>query len=151
MVILGWSMRRLILGTASILTLGIGGAALDYAVDAGNSAVNAENMPPAFEASQILPDTAGNLWKDDIRWAQLELRNMGFYRGSLDGVVGPETKRALDRFQRNNGLSRTAALDPQTFDALTGSPGMGHGSSTSPEAERGKSMTNPSGSSNLGN
>jgi peptidoglycan hydrolase-like protein with peptidoglycan-binding domain len=151
MVILGWSMRRLILGTASVLALGIGGAALDYAADAGNNAVNAEHMPPAFETSQTLPSTAGNLWKDDIRWAQLELRNMGLYSGSLDGVVGPETKRALVQFQRYKGLSRTAALDPQTFDALTGNPGIGLGSSTSPEAQRAKSMTKPSGSSNLGN
>ena len=39
------------------------------------------------------------LWKDDIRSAQLELRNMGLYAGSLDGIAGPETKRALDQFQ----------------------------------------------------
>jgi peptidoglycan hydrolase-like protein with peptidoglycan-binding domain len=144
-------MRRLILGTASVLALGIGGAALDYAADAGNNAVDAENMPAAFETSQTLPSTAGNLWKDDIRWAQLELRNIGLYHGSLDGVVGRETKRAIDQFQRNNGLSRTAMLDPQTFDALTGNPGIGHGSSKSPDGERAKSMTNSSGLSNLGN
>ena len=141
-------MRRLILGTASVLALGIGGAALDYAADAGNNAANAENMPAASESSQTLPIIGGDLWKDDIRWAQLELRNKGLYHGSLDGVVGPETKRAIDQFQRNNGLSRTAVLDAQTFDALTGYPGIGQGSSTSPET---KPMTKPSGSSNLGN
>jgi peptidoglycan hydrolase-like protein with peptidoglycan-binding domain len=141
-------MRRLILGTASVLALGIGGAALDYAAAAGNNAANAENMPAAFESSQTLPIIGGDLWKDDIRWAQLELRNKGLYHGSLDGVVGPETKRAIDQFQRNNGLSRTAVLDAQTFDALTGYPGTGQGSSTSPET---KPMTKPSASSNLGN
>jgi len=76
---------------------------------------------------------------------------MGLYHGSLDGVVGPETKRALDQFQTDNGLNRTAVLDPQTFDALTGNPGIGHGSSSSPETERAKSMTKPSGSSNSSN
>jgi peptidoglycan hydrolase-like protein with peptidoglycan-binding domain len=149
---MGWSMRRLILGTASVLALGIGGAALDYAADAGNNnAVDAENMPAASEASQTLPSIGGDLWKDDIRWAQLELRNKGFYHGSLDGVVGPETKRAIDQFQRNNGLSRTAVLDAQTFDALTGYPGIGQGSSTSPETKHAQSMTKPAASSNLGN
>lgn len=143
-------MRRLILGTASVLALGIGGAALDYAANTGDNAANAENMPAVSETSQTLPSTAGNLWKDDIRWAQLELRNMGLYHGSLDGVVGPQTKRAIDQFQRDNGLSRTAVLDAQTFDALT-NPGIGYVSSTSPEAERAKSMTKPSGSSNLAN
>jgi peptidoglycan hydrolase-like protein with peptidoglycan-binding domain len=144
-------MRRLFLGTASVIALGIGGAALDYAADAGNNAVNAENMPATSEALQTLPSTAGDLWKDDIRWAQLELRNRGLYRGSLDGVVGPETKRAIDQFQTNNGLSRTAVLDAQTFDALTGYPGIGQGSSMSPETKTAKSMTKPSASSNLGN
>ena len=139
-------MRRLILGTALVLALGIGGAALGYA-DAGNNAANAENMPAASESSQTFPSIGGDLWKDDIRWAQLELRNKGLYHGSLDGVVGPETKRAIDQFQRDNGLSRTAVLDAQTFDALTGYPGISEGSSTSPETK----PTKPYASSNLGN
>jgi peptidoglycan hydrolase-like protein with peptidoglycan-binding domain len=139
-------MRRLILGTASVLVLGIAGAALDYAADASNNAVNAEKMPATSEASRTLPSTAGgDLWKDDIRWAQLELRNRGLYHGSLDGVVGPETKRAIGQFQQSNGLSRTAVLDAKTFDALTGSPGIGQGSSTPPATKK------PSASSNLGN
>jgi peptidoglycan hydrolase-like protein with peptidoglycan-binding domain len=32
--------------------------------------------------------------------------------------VGPETKRALEQFQKNNGLDRTARLDQQTMVAL---------------------------------
>jgi len=78
---------------------------------------------------------------------------MGLYGGSLDGIEGPKTKRALDEFQRNSGLKRTAMLDPQTFDALVGNPpGIGNGSSVSPDVERGKFMMHPSGSSsNLGN
>ena len=77
---------------------------------------------------------------------------MGLYGGSLDGIEGPETKRALDQFQRNNGLKRTAMLDPQTLDALVGNPGIGNGSSVSPDAEHAKFVTHPSGSSsNLGN
>jgi len=108
-------------------------------------------MPPAFETSHTWGIAANKLWKDDIRWAQLELRNRGLYDGSLDGIVGPETKRALDQFQRDNGLKRTAVLDPQTLDALLGNPGIGQGPSTPPHAERGKSMTNPSSSRNLGN
>jgi peptidoglycan hydrolase-like protein with peptidoglycan-binding domain len=138
---MGWSMRRLILGTASVLALGIAGAGLDYAAD--NNAVNAENMPATSEASQTLPSIAGgDLWKDDIRWAQLELRNRGLYHGSLDGVVGPDTKRAIDQFQQSNGLSRTAVLDAQTFDALTGSPGIGQGSSTPPATKKASAWSN---------
>src|SRR5215472_5103286 len=142
-------MRKLIVGTASVLALAIGGAALDYVADAG-SAADAGTIRPVFETSQS-SQTAAFLRKDNIRWAQLELRNMGLYGGSLDGIEGPKTKRALDQFQRNSGLERTAMLDPQTLDALVGNPGIGNGSSVSPDAEHAKS-THPSGSSNnLGN
>ena len=44
-------LRKMVLGTASILALGIAGTALDYAADAGN-AVNASNMPQA-QASKL--------------------------------------------------------------------------------------------------
>jgi peptidoglycan hydrolase-like protein with peptidoglycan-binding domain len=125
-------MRKLILGTASVLALGIGGGALDYAADAGSTVPNTQNMPSAFETSHSL-STAANLSKDDVRQARLELRNMGLYNGSLDGVVGPETKRGLEQFQKNNGLKRTATLDPQTLDALIGNPGMSQGSSVPPK------------------
>ena len=142
-------MKKLILGTASVLALAIGGVALDRVADAGSTA-DAGTIRPAFESSQS-SRTAAFLRKDNIRWAQLELRNMGLYGGSLDGIAGPQTKRALDQFQRNSGLKRTAMLDPQTLDALVGNPGIGNGSSVSPNAERAKSMTHPPGSSsNMG-
>jgi hypothetical protein len=51
--------------------------------------------------------------------AQLELRYKGLYNGSLDGVVGPETRRP-----HNDGLHRTVTLDPQTMFALTDSPAL---------------------------
>jgi peptidoglycan hydrolase-like protein with peptidoglycan-binding domain len=86
-------------------------------------------MPAPAQASN---DTlTGNaLRRDDIRWAQLELRNRGLYRGSLDGIVGPETRRAVSQFQTINGLGPTASLDAQTWKALTGNPVIGEGTST---------------------
>ena len=134
-------IRKLLLGTASVLALGIGGAALDYAADAGNP-VDAATMPPAAQTSNrsLASDP---LRKDAIRWAQVELRDGGFYKGSLDGILGPDTKRALGQFQQNNGLGRTASLDAQTWEALTADPGIGQGSSMPPASER-------TGGSNLG-
>jgi len=120
------TMRRLILGTASVLALGIADAALDYSADAGDSP-NAGLNTPAMSSYPWL--NAANLSKDDIRWAQLELHNMGLYNGSLDGVVGSQTKQALWRFQKLNGLDQTATLDPETLDALFGKPNSGQGSS----------------------
>src|SRR5882762_8482382 len=69
-----------------------------------------------------------SLSKDDIREAQLELRHSGLYNGSLDGVIGPQTKQALVRFQKENGLEQTATLDALTMVAMFGNIGTSEGS-----------------------
>ena len=143
-------MRKLILGTASVLAFGIGGAALDYVADADDAVPNAErNMPSQPGTSQHWINAA-NLSKDDIRWAQVELHYLGLYNDSLDGVVGPETKRALAEFQKTNGLKQTATVDQRTADALIGNAGIGQGSSVPPKAAGARSMTNSSGTSGFG-
>ena len=119
-------IRRLILGTALVLALGIGGAALDFSA-------NADDMSNAAPGPSHHWLNAANLSKDDIRWAQVELHTTGFYNGSLDGVAGPETRQALLGFQKSNGLERTATLDQQTADALFGHTGVGEGFSTPPK------------------
>jgi peptidoglycan hydrolase-like protein with peptidoglycan-binding domain len=143
------TMRKLILGTASVLALGIGGAALDFAADADDVPNAVENMSSASATSHHWLNAA-DLSKVDIRWAQLELHNMGLYNSSLDGVVGPETKRALAEFQKSNGLERTATLDQKTADALIGNTGAGQGSSLPPKTAGAGSMTNSSGTSDPG-
>lgn len=140
-------IRKLVLGTASVLALGIAGdiasSALDYAVNAG--AATAASMPAAVQTPQSAL-TSDAIRRDDIRWAQVELRERGLYQGSLDGILGPETKRALSQFQKTNGLEATALLDAQTWEALTSSSGFGEGSST-PDTQ---SNTNSSAASDLG-
>jgi hypothetical protein len=120
-------LKKLILGTASVLVLGIGGAALQFSAGA-NDVLNAapERTHHWLNAAQLS--------KDDIRWAQVELHMIGLYKGSLDGVAGRETKRALLEFETRNGLVRTATLDQQTADALIGHTGVGQGSGGSSDA-----------------
>jgi len=120
-------IRKLILGTASVLALGIGGAALDLGA-AADDVPNASRTTPSLLQNSHHWIDAGNLSKDDIRWVQAELHYKGLYGGSLDGVMGPETKRALAAFQKSNGIERTATLDQETADALVGTPGLGQGS-----------------------
>jgi len=136
-------IRKLILGTASVLALGIGGAALDFSVNAGD-------VPNAAPGPSHHWLNTANLSKDDIRWAQVKLHVIGFYNGSLDGVIGPETKRAILGFQKSNSLERTATLDQQTADVLIGDAVVGQGSSTPPKkAREAGSMTNSSGTSDF--
>jgi peptidoglycan hydrolase-like protein with peptidoglycan-binding domain len=123
-------IRKVIIGTASVTALGIAGeiasGALDSPADA--TTATAASMPaPVRNSNDALISDA--LRTDDIRWAQLELRNRGLYRGSLDGILGPGTRRAVSQFQAINGLGRTASLDTQTWKALTGNPAIGVGSS----------------------
>jgi peptidoglycan hydrolase-like protein with peptidoglycan-binding domain len=143
-------LRKFVFGTASVLALGIGGAALDFSADA-------DDVPNASENTLSMPETshhwinAADLSKDDIRWAQTELHYVGLYNGSLDGVMGPETKRALVGFQESNGLKQTATLDQQTADALIGNTGgIGQGSSLRPRDAGAGSMTSSSGTSDFG-
>jgi peptidoglycan hydrolase-like protein with peptidoglycan-binding domain len=140
-------LRKLILGTASVLALGIGGAALDYAAGADDAAPNAAWKAPSTAGALQHWIDASNLSKDDVRWAQIELHNRGLYNGSLDGVLGPETKRALAEFQKSNGLERTAKLDQPTANALVGDGGIGQGSSAPPRTPAAGTMTNSSGRS----
>ena len=123
-------LRKLALGTASVLALGIGGAALDLVASVDDLA-SAASEPSHHWIN------ATNLSKDDVRWAQVELHSIGLYNGSFDGVAGPETKRALLEFQENNGLDRTAALDQHTADVLLGHTGVGQVSIMTPKGAGG--------------
>jgi hypothetical protein len=53
-----------------------------------------------------------------LRNVQIELRRMGYYRGAIDGLIGPMTRSALTRFQRDNGLPVTSRIDGPTLAAL---------------------------------
>ena len=50
--------------------------------------------------------------------AQEKLAQQGYYRGGIDGILGPETSRAIARFQSNQGLRVTGVLTRDTIEAL---------------------------------
>ncbi len=49
---------------------------------------------------------------------QVALKRQGYYYGSVDGLIGPMTRSALARFQRDYGLDITRAIDGPTLSAL---------------------------------
>jgi Putative peptidoglycan binding domain len=49
---------------------------------------------------------------------QVALRNQGYYRGSIDGLIGPQTRGALASFQQAHGLLVTSAVDEPTLVTL---------------------------------
>ena len=49
---------------------------------------------------------------------QVELQQQGYYAGSADGVLGPQTRAALAAFQSDNDLTVTSAVDQPTLQTL---------------------------------
>ena len=56
-----------------------------------------------------------------IAEVQAVLQEMGYYRGEVDGLLGPLTREALTAYQADQGLMTTAVIDQPTLDSL----GMG--------------------------
>ena len=53
-----------------------------------------------------------------IRGAQVALRDRNYYRGSIDGLLGGQTRQALGNFQNDNGQPTTGDLDQATASLL---------------------------------
>ena len=49
---------------------------------------------------------------------QLALQQQGYYAGSIDGRLGPQTRGALAAFQSDHGLAVTSAVDKPTLQTL---------------------------------
>lgn len=49
---------------------------------------------------------------------QIELAEEGFYRGAIDGIIGPGTRAAIRRYQHEEGLRITGRIDRDLLDEL---------------------------------
>ena len=53
-----------------------------------------------------------------LRKAQQNLRTLGFYQGSINGLPSPAFVLALQRYQRTSGFRETGRLDKTTLQGL---------------------------------
>jgi len=67
------------------------------------------------QSNTARPDQSAN---SSVAAAQDKLAREGFYRGQIDGVLGPETRHAIVRFQSSRGLRINGDLTTETLDAL---------------------------------
>ncbi len=149
-------MRKLILATASVFALGMAASGVGYAQQAANPAqapqsnemnqpaanMNqpSENMnqpsantPAANEQGQNAATQSGGqstapvkVSQQQVRQIQEQLKTQRLYKGRIDGMMGPETKQAIRKFQQQNGMQGTGTLDQQTVAALSnGANGQG--------------------------
>ena len=49
---------------------------------------------------------------------QAVLQQMGYYKGEVDGLLGPLTREAFTAYQADQGLTATAVIDEPTLDSL---------------------------------
>ncbi len=66
---------------------------------------------PASSSTEVLSEQV-------VRNVQDRLRSLGFYEGSVDGVWGPATQTAIERFQQSRSLQVTGQLTPVTASAM---------------------------------
>ncbi len=66
--------------------------------------------PVSKQASQDNPERNKNI--------QTALKNAGLYNGNIDGKLGPASHRAIETFQKNNGLKVDGKVGPKTWTAL---------------------------------
>lgn len=64
---------------------------------------------------------------NEVRQIQTKLKQLGYYGGSIDGIFGSETKKAVTAFQKNCGLTADGIAGPKTLLYL----GLGSGSGSS--------------------
>lgn len=84
---------------------------------------------------QIIEPTAiinSSSSSQDIKLVQKKLKNWGYYKGSVDGIYGSQTKSAVRLFQKRNGLKVDGIVGNKTLAAMGISPSKlqgGQGSS----------------------
>ena len=81
-------------------------------------------MPPAVAPKPqtelpLEPLPPSGPYKPTPRDIQTALKNSGFYKGNVDGKIGPMSKRAIEEFQRANGLEVDGKVGLKTWAALS--------------------------------
>lgn len=72
---------------------------------------------------RIALDVAGLPAHDSIEGVQERLNHLNYFVGNVDGDLGRFTKTAVERFQRDHGLTATGELDAATCARLRGEHG----------------------------
>ncbi len=54
----------------------------------------------------------------NVRTAQTDLSNLGYYKGKIDGLMGPMTRMAIRNFQREHRMKVDGVLTVATYNAI---------------------------------
>lgn len=96
------------------LSLAIAGGAAATTVGIREIIAERSAAAIALDAAVIKQGSRG----DTVRQIQRKLKNWGYYGGSVDGIFGAATKKAVIYFQRKNGLTADGIVGAKTLAAL---------------------------------
>ena len=94
-------------------------AATDVKLPEQKSAVT--QMPPSVPAGteKLEPLPPSGPFKPAVKEIQAALKNANYYTGTIDGKIGPGTKKAIEEFQKANGLTPDGKVGPKTWALLS--------------------------------
>ncbi|MDD5464843.1 MAG: peptidoglycan-binding domain-containing protein [Candidatus Omnitrophica bacterium] len=75
--------------------------------------------PAVTQAKELVPVPPQGPYKPAGMEIQTALKNAGFYTGTIDGKIGPKSKKAIENFQTANGLKADGKVGPKTWEALS--------------------------------
>jgi len=58
-------------------------------------------------------------FKPSAKEIQTALKNAGYYDGAIDGKIGPRSQKAIEEFQKANGLTADGKVGPKTWSVLS--------------------------------
>jgi len=76
-----------------------------------------EEEPEELEVMSIEIDSSSTI-APTPKQVQTALKNAGFYKGEIDGKIGPKSKEAIMNFQRDNNLVTDGKVGPKTWAKL---------------------------------
>lgn len=83
-------------------------------------------LAPAVEAASYKKGSSGAV----VTQIQTKLKSWGYYTGTVDGIYGSGTERAVRAFQQKNGLTVDGKAGDQTLAAMGLSAGGGNSSNS---------------------
>jgi len=80
------------------------------------------NVPAAASqvqaSKELMPLPPQGPYKPTDVEIQTALKNAGYYAGSIDGKIGPKSKKAIEDFQSANGLKADGKVGAKTWEVL---------------------------------
>lgn len=76
-------------------------------------------VEPQKSETKLEPLPPSGPYKPSSLEIQTALRNAGYYLGKVDGKLGPMSKKAIEEFQKANGLKADGKVGPKTWGILS--------------------------------